>query len=139
MKDDRFHNPFLHFGLLGAIYATGTLTLFYHTLGHNIPLTASLFSQSCKMTGSMQTISVTKNGLEPSNVTSNRCDTLVFHNIDQVQHVIAFGSLARHVDYPDFPNKILQPGDTQRVTLRKSGRFQLHDYLSNIEGNLVIK
>ncbi len=139
-QDDRFHNKYLHYSLLGSIYFIGFLTLTYHTIGHAFPVTASLFSPTCNKPGVSQEVQISKDSLTPRTLNVHRCDVVRFRNTDTSQHVMAFGSAKTHVDYPDFSNKLLQPGDTQSVTLRKSGSYQLHDYLSDtVSGQLTIQ
>src|SRR5487761_1548268 len=125
--DDRFKNKWAHWGMMAAIYITGTMTLFSHVLAHGLPKT--VVGVSCPVDGVTRTLEIGDHGFNQSVIQAKRCDRLTITSTGNAPHLIALGQQYFHISYPGFAEKLLGPGRSLSFSLSVAGTYAVHDHL----------
>lgn len=137
-KNNTDKNP-IHIGLFLFLSAV-VIYIFISHLIHNFPYTVEKKNVViCSQVGKAYEIKISKDGFSPSSQEAKVCDQVIFINVDQNYHQIAFGKHERHLNYPNFKEKLLAPNQTNTFVLAAYGSYQIHDHLNeNIKGLIVI-
>lgn len=130
-----FKNKWVHYGMLGAIYSLGVVTLFSHTLFHGTVLGS--LPEKCNQIGRTHQVIIQNSQFSPSLVKANLCDQLVFINQDQDIHQPAIGTHPFHFNYPLFSEKPLKKGESNILLVSLTGRYSFHDHLNNLASGIL--
>ena len=116
--------------------AIGALTLGTHTVLHAMTGPEHAHAQSivhgggrCHGTRTQSHTIVFRDGMiVPGKTVAARCDTIIVKNDLSEAIEPAVGSHPKHLAYPDFEEKMLQPGRTYSFRASLAGEFELHDH-----------
>ncbi len=76
-------------------------------------------------------LDITARGIQPHQVTAQRCDKLVITNKTNAIAIPALGQHEHHIEYPGFTEKALKNGQSTAFVLSESGTFPVHDHLDD--------
>lgn len=134
MKNDRFTNPLIHYGILAVIYGIGLATILFHTVGH---AAADKAPSPCANLGQTHVLQITTKGFNPKQLEMKRCDQVQFVAADGHNHELAFGTHNHHLGYPGYTEHLLKSGTGETITLSKTGSYLIHDHLNDTLKALV--
>ena len=129
-------NPALHYAILIFMVSIGVLTLGTHTVLHAMTGAEHTHKQAAvhveehchESSTQSHTIVFRDDMVVPEKTVAARCDTIIVKN--ELSEVIepAIGSHPKHLAYPGFEEKMLQPGQTYSFRVALTGEFELHDH-----------
>ena len=95
--------------------------------------TAAALSLAAAGAAATITIQIKSTGFSPSAVTINHGDSVVFRNVDKVDHQVV-------ADSGSFASPILHANQSWTTTLNTAGSFRYHDALHpRLSGRIVVK
>lgn len=112
-----------------ALFAVAASTLLVELGMHAHSVAVVRPDTACSHIGQTQVIAVSAVALYPNNVTAHLCDQLIFHNATNGLIEIAMGPHDQHIAYPGLGDRVLGPGQEQKLLLVSKGTFTLHEHL----------
>lgn len=144
---DTYKNKWQHYTMLFLIYGIGMLTLFSHTIYHQLlhpghgEEDVVYAYEKCDKTKNTHTILILHNTFIPNSLTVKRCDVITFDNeVKNAFYSPALGEHSHHIHYAGFTEKVIGFGEKNSFIAHSTGTFLFHDHQKNqIEGSLTIK
>lgn len=94
---------------------------------------------ACSHIGQTRAIVVSTVAFSPKDVTAHLCDELIFHNATNGLVEVAMGPHDQHIAYPGLGQRVLGPGQEQKLLLVAKGSFDLHEHLRDrANGTLTV-
>ena len=131
----RHTNPLLHYAILFFMVSIGILTLGTHTVlhamsgsEHSHEHTVAQPAHCHEQAPHSHTIMFGASGVTPARTIADRCDMIIVKNDLSEAIEPAIGSHPKHLAYPGFEERILQPGQTYSFRAAQAGEFTIHDH-----------
>jgi|GEM_PF-2610100 len=99
-----------------------------HDHDHAGPAIVLQADGDCARTGKTITVNLGDNGFDKRDLSASLCDVLQVTNTSKEAEHVAIGPHEKHVIYPGYAEKTMQPGATTTIVLRTAGDFEVHDH-----------